>query len=268
MDILKLDLEKYKKWLWELSEELESYEIVKSIKGGVFTVDSLVLEKWKELYNRYLGYVPERLGLNYFLPTKDEREEMEHLLINALEEDKEGFAVLCSASALPSEVLKDRRLSELAYHFTGFYIEGEPIQMYKRDREEIFIKFFQDLYRFRFARYLQSLDSDGQNEIGDSILIKDVSDVLGVLERVGVIDGSGKILIKKNGSSILNGVVMAFIESEFFKIGTPKRRAFNSVAKVIGFKGVMPKNPNEPQPIEVEMRRKVLEVIKVGNSGK
>lgn len=251
-----------------MSKELEAYEIVKGVKGGIFAVDSQVLEKWEELHNRYLGYVPKRLGLNYFLPEKKDRELIDYLLIGALEQDKENFAALCGASALPLEVLKDRELSRLAYHFADFYIEGEPIQMFDRDRREVFIKFFQDLNRFLFVRYLQGLDSDRKNKINDSVLIKDESDVLEVLEKVGIVDGRGKILIKKNSSSAFNGVVMAFMESKFFKIGTSRKRAFEDVAKMIDFKGVMPKNPNEPQPIEGEMRSKTLKVIKMGNSGK
>lgn len=268
MDILKLDLEKYKDWLWKLSEELEVYEIAKGIKGGIFAVDSLVLEKWERLHNRYLGYVPKRLGLNYFLPTKDEREEMEYLLIAALDEDKEDFSILCNASALPLEVLKNKRLSELAYHFAGFYIEGEPIQMFDRDRRGIFLKFFQDLYRFQFAKYLQGLEDVSQEKENRHSWVKDAVVVSEVLEKIGVIDKNGKMLIKESGSSIVNGIAIAFRESGFFKMGTPKKTAFLEVAEIVGYKGVMPKNPNEPQQIEKEFKDKTLEVIKVGNYGK
>lgn len=268
MDILKLDLEKYKSWLWKLSEDLETYEIVKNIDGEVCVVDPLVLGKWIELYDRYLGYIPKRLGLNYFLPTQDEREEIDYLLENALEEDKKDFEVLCIASALPLEVLKNKRLSELTYHFREFYIEGEPIRMYKKDREEIFLKFFQDLYRFQFAKYLQGLEDSSQEKQRGNSWVKDESIVLEVLEKVGIIDNNGKMLIKESGSSIVNGIAIAFRESGFFKIGTPKKAAFSEVAIVVGYKGVMPKNPNEPQQIEKEFKDRTLEAIKVGNYGR
>ena len=295
MDILKLDLERYKKWLWELSEGVEQMPFLEKrserlawieyrflcremlgrqtpkgriVKEAVKGERLQIKERISEIENIREGYiasVPSEVKAVYFLPSSEEREVLDLIFETSLKTDIEEFNKDCSVSALSFNDLKYRRLGDLSYYYTDYYIDGRLI-IVLREREVVFNRFMLDYCKFQFAKYLQNLGGNGLSNIEESI---DKEAIIDILQLSKIIDRNKEMIGGHALSATLWGACQALMKYKYFPLGMANEKIFNTVAAMlIGFNGVIPKNKKDvPDKAKTKAMERVEEVILVKRQG-
>jgi hypothetical protein len=290
VDILKLDLEKYKKWLWGLSEGLEQLpylerrserlawigycflrreilgkqtpkgQIVKEAFENERIQIETQIDKIKNMKAGYLADASNEIKGVYFLPSMEEREMLDSIFKTSIKKDIEEFNKDCNVSALAFNDLKYRRLEGLSYYYTDYYIDSRLIVVLEGKRQEVFNRFMLDYCEFQFAKYLQNLGSNRLSNIKESI---DKEAIVDILQLSKIVDENKKMIGSYALSATLWGACQMLIKYRYFPLGMTNEKIFNAVAAMlIDFDGVIPKNqkgvPNKAMTKAMERVEEVM----------